>query len=160
MLKVNTSDKIAIGADLANADIVTNVSFRSRNNADDGYINIIKSNTSDLLVLGADLANSKTFTIADNQSGVANVTGVLIVAAAGNTAIVDYKVFINATTDLIEHGTLELSFDGTNWNIARVFSHDDSLVVFTMTAGGQLQYTSALYAGYTAGTMNFNVTKL
>ena len=98
--------------------------------------------------------------MANNQSGAANVTGVLITATAGNTAILDYKVFINATTKLIEHGKLELSYDGTNWNIANEFSHDDSLITFSMTAGGQLQYTTPSYTGYSAGTMNFNVTKL
>ena len=138
IIKVNTSDKLAIGADVANLDIVNNVSYRGRNNADSGYIDVVKVTTGDLLQFGADFTSTKTFTIADNQSGAANVTGVLLVAAAGNTGIVDYKVYINATADLIEHGKLELSYDGTNWNIAQEFSHDDSLVTFSITAASCL----------------------
>lgn len=160
MIKVNTSDKLNFGADFANMAMINNTYIGGRNNADSAYINMIKVDTNDDLVLGADLTYSKTLTIADNQSSAANVTGVLITATAGNTAIVDYKIYIDATTDLIEKGTLDISYDGTNWDIGQIYRHDNSLVTFSITAGGQLQYTSPAYSGYSDGTMNFNVTKL
>lgn len=171
MLKVDANDKIASGADFANLALINNRFLEARNNADSGYINILKIKTDDSLNIGPNteltgqltLLNDrvkvkKTFTLANNASA-ANITGATLTETKGNTFKVIYGIKVDATTDLVEHGELLLSYDGTNWDQARSFSHDDSLVVFSV-ASGQLKYTTPTYSGYVDATLTYQIIEL
>lgn len=169
IIKVNTSDKLAIGADVANLAVNNNVYIQGRNNADSAYINMIRINTSDVIQLAVatdilgDLSLisnkiniNKTFTIADNQSAAASVTGATVTQTNGKGFKLIYGIFIDATTDLIEKGEASFSYDGSNWDQSREYSHDDSLVVFSVVSG-QLKYTSPTYSGYSDGTLTYQI---
>ena len=177
MLKVDANDKIASGADFANLALINNVYLQARNNADNGYINILKIKTDDsldvqpavalasTLSLAGNLTLSserisvnKTFTLANNVSAQ-NVTGATLTETKGNTFKVIYGIKVDATTDLVEHGELLLSYDGADWNQARSFSDDDSLVVFSV-ASGQLKYTTPTYSGYVDATLTYQIIEL
>ncbi len=171
MLKVDANDKIASGADFANLALINDRFLEARNNADSAYINILKIKTDDSLNIGPNteltgqltLLNdrikvSKTFTIADAATA-ADVTGATLTETKGNTFKVIYGIQVDATADLVEHGELLLSYDGTNWDQVRTFSHDDSLVVFSI-ASGQLKYTTPTYSGYVSATLTYQIIEL
>jgi hypothetical protein len=96
-----------------------------------------------------------TFAPANNQASPANVTGLAFANASVESAIVFYSVVINATTPLYERGTLNLVQKASSWDMAQTFNGDNSLVVFTVTAAGQVQYTTPNYAGFTSAKMGF-----
>ena len=172
MIKVNTSDKLATGADFANLAIINNAYLQARNNADSAYINILKIKTDDTLELVPNvsltgelsLANykvniNKTFTLADNQSAAVNITGATVTEVAGSSFKLEYSIYVDATTDLIEKGEASFSYDGTNWDQDRSYSHDDALVVFSIVSG-QLKYTTPAYTGYVSATLTYQIIEL
>lgn len=95
-----------------------------------------------------------SFTIANNQSSPANVTG-LSFGAGVRSARVQYSIFIDASSDTFESGEILIIQKTGSWDIAYSSSFDSSFVIFTITSGGQVQYTSPSYSGYTSGTMKF-----
>lgn len=96
-----------------------------------------------------------TFTPANNQSAAANVTGLAFANATVRGAVVFYSVIISATSSLYEFGTLHLIQKGASWDMAQTSNGDDSLVVFTVTTAGQVQYTTPSYAGFSSAKMGF-----
>ncbi len=102
--------------------------------------------------------NQTSFSIANNVSSATNVTGLAFANASVRSAIVQYSVIINATTSLYEAGTLSLIQKGSSWEMSQTTVGDNSLVVFTVTTAGQIQYTSANYAGFTTAKMQFRAT--
>jgi hypothetical protein len=98
-----------------------------------------------------------SFSIANNQASAANVTGFLLTPATvrGFKALV--SVEIDATLELYE------TFELVGINKAGAFDMavnsvgDESGIVFSITSGGQVQYTSANYAGFVAGLIKFRV---
>jgi hypothetical protein len=98
-----------------------------------------------------------SFSIANNQASAANVTGFLLAPATvrGFKALV--SVEIDATLELYE------TFELVGINKAGAFDMavnsvgDESGIVFSITSGGQVQYTSANYAGFVAGLIKFRV---
>lgn len=123
---------------------------------------------SDLIEALAEVANTfsgtgdilnTTFTVANNQSSAANVAGLSFDTGTVRSAIVTYSVYRSTTlSEKGEAGFLLLTYMSTaaNWVITR-YSNDDSGLVFTVTDGGQVQYTSDNMSGasYT-GTMRFS----
>lgn len=93
------------------------------------------------------------FTIANNQGVAANVTSMVVSSATYRGAQIEYDLYRN--TDVNERRAtgvldLEYSFLTTTWRIRR----DDQWnfgtphgVTFSVTAGGQVQYTSDNLAG-------------
>lgn len=57
IIKVNASDELEFGIDLATLNVKNDAYIKVRNNADSAYINLLKVNTSDKIAIGADLAN-------------------------------------------------------------------------------------------------------
>ncbi len=91
--------------------------------------------------------------IANNQASPQDVTGLLFNPSdvIGFEAMI--TVSINATASLREtFKLLGVYKAGTGWSVSQSSVGDDSLVTFSVTNGGQVQYTSANYAGFTAGT--------
>lgn len=96
-----------------------------------------------------------SFSLTDNQSSAANVTGLAFANGTTRSAEVHYSIVIDATVDKFEAGTLHLIQKGSSWEMSQAYVGDDSLVVLTVTTAGQVQYTTPSYAGYVSGTMKF-----
>jgi hypothetical protein len=92
--------------------------------------------------------------LADNQAVAANVTGLLFAAAVrGFKALV--TVEIDATLDRFETFELIGIRKAAGFEMAQSAVGDESGVVLSITSGGQVQYTSASYAGFVSGTIRF-----
>jgi len=102
--------------------------------------------------------NQLSFTPANNQSSPANVTGLAFANASIRSATVQYSIVINATASLYEAGTLQLIQKGSSWEMSQTTVGDNSLIVLTVTTAGQVQYTSANYAGFSSAKMQFRAT--
>lgn len=96
-----------------------------------------------------------SFSITNNQNSAANVTGLSFAAASVRSFNALVTVSIDATADLFE--TFELI--GTNksgsFEMSISSTGDDSGVIFSITAAGQIQYTSSNYLGFVSGTIKF-----
>ena len=109
--------------------------------------------------LGTGFLPEESFTLANNQVGAANITSLLFDPA--ETKAVHIYVEVRRTTsinELISTGRICLFYRAltTTWEIIDELSGDEDGVVFTITAGGQVQYTSSSLAGTGyVGTMKF-----
>lgn len=94
------------------------------------------------------------FAISNNQASAANVTGF-----AFSSSVRSFKalvgVSIDATSDLFEENIINGINKGSGWDISISTLGDNSLIVFSITSGGQIQYTSASYAGFVSGKIKF-----
>lgn len=99
-----------------------------------------------------------SFSAANNVTTATSITGFAFAAGTvrGFKALV--SVSVDATADLFETfellginkgGTFDMSIEGVG---------DESGIVFTITSAGQVQYTSANYAGFVSGTVKFRAT--
>lgn len=101
------------------------------------------------------LGVERSFTIANNQASPADITALKVNARAVSQAIVEFLVQRVTTgggaVELIESGSFILSYNPTahDWNISLVTINvpDNSGVDFTVSADGQVKYTSSNVAG-------------
>ncbi|MBW3544551.1 MAG: hypothetical protein KY428_02940, partial [Bacteroidetes bacterium] len=87
--------------------------------------------------------------IANNQTTAASITGFSFDTSevlAVNAEYIVIRKTVSPATNLVESGIIEGNFDGTNWSITRKHIGDAG-IVFTITAGGQIQYTSSNISG-------------
>ena len=149
----------------------TNEYFRSRNNAGDGDINLIKADASDQVTIGSQivieagevditlplrtpgLKTKTSFAFANNQASASDVTGISATIGTDNALRVKYSIKREGTANLYENGTLDIHFNGTDFDCVQEFYGDDSGVSFSVTSAGQLQYTSTDNAGSSSETM-------
>lgn len=96
-----------------------------------------------------------SFNMVNNQAAAANVTGFLFNAATVRSFSALVSVEIDATADLYEQFTLEGINKGSSFNMAVSSVGDDSGVVFSITSGGQIQYTSEDYVGFDSAKIKF-----
>lgn len=99
--------------------------------------------------------NQKSFSLANNQSAAADVTGFLFSTTTVRSFTAFVSVFVDATSDLSEAFTLRGEYNGTSWDLAAVSNGDISQVTFSITNAGQVQYTSGNYSGFSSGTIKF-----
>lgn len=106
-----------------------------------------------------------SFTIANNQSSVANVTGLLFDGVATRSFILDYSIYrqtSTASSAVAQVGQLRGVFNtqsGT-WLMTDDFSGQNAGVNFSITIGGQIQYTSTNIAGASyVGSLKYAVRK-
>ena len=139
---------LAFAAGVLSADLKANggLSFDAGELKVDSFVNGDLSDTS--------------FSIADNQAAPANVTGLAFANGTTRSAEIHYSIVIDATADLYEKGTIQLIQKGASWDLAQAPIGDNSLVIFSVTAAGQVQYTSELYAGFVSATMKFRAETL
>lgn len=99
--------------------------------------------------------NSTSFSGANNQVSLANVTGF----AFANGSVKGFKAFVNvqvdATADLFETFELLGVQKASSWELAVTSTGDASLVDFDITSAGQIQYTSGNYSGFSSLTITF-----
>lgn len=93
--------------------------------------------------------------VANNQASAADVTGLLFSPAVVRSFDALVSVEIDATTGLYESFKLHGIQKGSTFDMAVESVGDESGVVFTITALGQVQYTSSSYAGFVDGEIKF-----
>ena len=104
--------------------------------------------------------NETSFSASNNVSTAANVTGFLFNNATVRAfeALVD--VYVNATTSLYETFTLEGIQRAADWNMSTTSTGDTSGFIFSITTGGQIQYTNNNYPGFVSALAKFRAITL
>lgn len=102
--------------------------------------------------------NPTSFSGANNQSSAANVTG--LVFSSSNHFMARINVRVTATSNLFESYEIVGTYKGASWDIVQESSGDDTGVVFSITSGGQMQYTSLNYSGFTSLDIDFRAEAL
>ena len=101
-----------------------------------------------------------SFSAANNQVSAANVTGLAFSTAVVRSFIAQVSIAIDATSSLYEVYTLTGINIGGSFDMQMSSVGDDSGVVFSITTGGQVQYTSVSSAGFVSNTMKFRAQTL
>ena len=96
-----------------------------------------------------------SFSAANNQAVAADVTGLAFVNATVRSFDAVISVEIDATADLFEAFRIQGIQKGGSWDIAVEAVGDNSNVNFTITAAGQIQYTSGNEAGFVSNVIKF-----
>jgi hypothetical protein len=175
-VKIKTSGKLSGFSALTNGEIVyldtttpgaTTQTVPSSVNK--WSINLGKAVSTTEVLIQPDQAASAVFitdalssqSIANNQTSAANVSNILISGASYRSFLVNYNIYRTTnTTEYAQIGTLQCIYKTTaaTWNISDTFSGDNAGVTFTITAAGQVQYTSTNMSGTGyAGTMKFSI---
>lgn len=90
-----------------------------------------------------------TFNVANNVTSATNVTGAAFDPSQVRSAILSYSIYRStSSTEAAETGQLLLTYktQASAWDLAQTFG-SASGVTFTITAGGQIQYTSSNLGG-------------
>lgn len=101
-----------------------------------------------------------SFSLANNQASAANVTGLSFSTAVVRSFKALVSVEIDATADLFEAFELVGINKGGSFEMSVSAVGDESGVTLSITAGGQVQYTSANYAGFVSGAIKFRAQTL
>lgn len=102
--------------------------------------------------------NPTNFSGSNNQSSPANVTGLLF--STSNHFMARINVRVDATSDLFESFEVIGTKKASDWDLQQESSGDDSGVVFSITSGGQVQYTSLNYSGFVSLNIDFRAEAL
>lgn len=106
--------------------------------------------------------NDYDFTIANNQVAAANVTGLVF---TGRSFHIDYAIYRQTDTALsgvAQSGQLRGVYNtqSSTWLMSDDYSGQNAGVNFSVTSGGQIQYTSTNIAGANyIGQLSYNVRK-
>lgn len=104
--------------------------------------------------------NETSFSAADGQASPANVTGLAFNQAVTRSFRAQVSVTIDATTPLFETFDLTGINTDTDFMMAIDSVGDNSLINFTITSTGQVQYTSATFPGFVSATVKFRAMTL
>lgn len=99
-----------------------------------------------------------SFSIANNQAAPANITGLAFSNAAVRSFSTTVSVSIDATADLFEVFEIKGIQKGSEWDFSVSSTGDNTGISFSITNAGQIQYTSASYAGFVSGVMKFRAS--
>lgn len=116
-------------------------------------------------LLGPDDILETSFNIANNQNSVADITGLVFNAGSVRSAIVEYAVYRISDSNPsgnAETGEMHIVYDNSaGWSIGIGSVVGNSGVNFSITAAGQIQYTSTDIGsvGYT-GIIKFKARAL
>ncbi len=99
-----------------------------------------------------------SFSAANNQVAAASVTGLAFAAGIVRSFKAQVSVSIDATTDLNETFELMGIQLASGFVMSTSSTGDDSGILFTITSAGQIQYTSASYAGFVSAVVKFRAT--
>jgi len=115
------------------------------------WFNVLR--TAGLSLMGKSGTAQTNFTILNSQAAV-NVTGLVFDETISLSVDVTYH--INAAN--FQKASFHAYYDGANWQLSEGAHRAlDAGVVFSITAAGQVQYTSG---GASAGTMRYRVESL
>ena len=107
--------------------------------------------------VAGDIAHS-SFSAANTQTLAANVTGLAFANGVTRSFKALVSVAVDATSDLFEVFELMGVQKGADWSLSIASTGDDSQFAFTITTAGQIQYTSATYAGFVSAAIKFRAT--
>lgn len=96
-----------------------------------------------------------SFSAANNQAAAANVTSFAFANGVVRSFSAQVSVRIDATADLFETFTLSGIQKGASWDMAATAVGDESGIVFSITSGGQIQYTSTNVTGFVSNAIKF-----
>lgn len=96
-----------------------------------------------------------TFAGANNQTTPADVTAFAFNPAQVRSFKALVSVAVDATVDLYEAYELLAVYKNGSWDLAISSTGDDSIVAFTITNAGQVQYTSPNYTGFVSLSVEF-----
>jgi hypothetical protein len=130
-----------------------NFYLRARNAASNADVDTIKLNTNDHLQIAPHLHSARTVALSNNISSFTN-TGISVSNSYARSFKVEYAIYRDATTDITQIGEIFLRWDGASWHSSHEFINDAG-ILFSVTAGGALQYTSTNLAGHTSSNMYF-----
>ena len=94
-----------------------------------------------------------SFDAANNQTTAADVTGLDL--SGFRAASIELSVDIQATSDLFAKFRLDAIQKNGAWQLAVEYLGDETNIEFTITSGGQIQYTSANEAGFASSKMRW-----
>lgn len=98
------------------------------------------------------------FVGANNQATPVDVTGALM-----SSSLYGVEIFLSirvvATSSVYTNFHLRLVNRDTSWELNSSYVGDDSGIMFSITAGGQIQYTSPNFTGFTSLTMRYSVVE-
>lgn len=100
--------------------------------------------------------NTVTFTGANNQVSPANVV-LLSSSLFGVDLFMSVRVV--ATASIYTNFHLRTVNKSSTWELVSTYVGDDSGIVFSITSGGQVQYTSPSFPGFTSLTMRYSVVE-
>lgn len=106
-----------------------------------------------------------SFTIANNQSSAANITGLLIDGVSTRSFILDYSIYRQtdtASSALAQVGQLRGVYNtqSASWLMSDDFSGQNAGVTLTILSSGQIQYTSTNIAGANyVGSLKYAIRK-
>lgn len=96
-----------------------------------------------------------SFSLTNNQSSAADVTGFAFANASVRSFEALVSVEIDATADLFETFQIKGIQKGSDWDMSYSSTGDNSGVIFSITSAGQLQYQSTNNAGFSSGKIKF-----
>ena len=99
-----------------------------------------------------------TFNAANNIGTPTDVTGLLFSLGLVRSFYVILIVKINATSSLYAQFTIEGIQTASNWFIYDSYIGDDTGITFSITSGGQIQYTSTNISGYTSSIFDYKTS--
>lgn len=104
--------------------------------------------------------DTTSFSGANNQGAAANVTGLAFANGSIRSFSAIVSVTVSATGSLYEAFRLDGIQKGASWEMSVSSVGDSSLVLFSITTAGQVQYVSGNYSGFSSLTMKFRAQVL
>jgi len=104
--------------------------------------------------------SESTFSAANNQAGVTNVTGLVFANATYRASFIKLVIEIDADTDLFEVFDIRVVQRSADWDLFYTSNGDDAGIEFSITSAGQLQYTSGNEAGYSSSVFTWEATAI
>ena len=100
-----------------------------------------------------------SFNAANNVAAPSNVTGFSFNSSNVASFTANVSVVISATSSLYEAFTLNGAYTSTGWVMTSTGRGDVSGVAFTITTGGQVQYTSTNVSGWSSSAFRFTINQ-
>jgi len=107
-----------------------------------------------------DIYSQLTTSINNNQASVANVTNLLFNPSNTRSFVTYVTVEVVATTSYYSLYTLQGVYNGSAWYFTSSYIGDNPSITFTITSGGQVQYTTPNYTGFTSATLKCRATTM
>jgi hypothetical protein len=112
------------------------------------------------LDFGECLVKTGTFDPANNQAAAADLTGLVFANASTRAARIILSVHIDATADLFALFELDCVQKGAAWELSQSYIGDQTNFNFSITAAGQIQYSSGNETGYSDSVIKWQAVTL
>ncbi len=99
-----------------------------------------------------------SFSMANNQSSAANVTGLVFANATVRSFKALISIEVDATSDLFQAVELLGIQKGASWEMLQTSTGDNAQVIFSITSAGQIQYISGNISGFVSGKIKFKAS--